>query len=207
MLWEWYGHGFLIISRNSLSMLRCCNFKSCILWDLYPASTYFVMDLIMKAQAHFFTSKGQQTQPIIHYWHKSTSNNKASVKNSPHLSFHYTVFGHLPIFSPQKQKKKKKGGNFKHRFTYTYMLVKIFYNLLLYFLRVLDDSIHLFKCQQMENHLRRSSSSSWHGPSTLLTVYITLKKTSFTSSYFFYYYCLVLQFGFVTGEQKSPRKS
>ena len=55
------------------------------------------------------------------------------------------------------------------------MLVEDFYHLLLYFLRILDDSIRLFKCQQMENHLS-SSSSSWHGPSTLLTVYITLKK-------------------------------
>lgn len=134
------------------------------------------MDLIMKAQAHFFTSKGQQTQSIMHYWHKSTSNNKASVKNSPHLFFRYIVFGHLPILFTSKAKKTKKRVNFKHRFTYTCMLVRDFYNLLLYFVRVLDDSIHLFKCQQMENHLS-SSSSSWHGPSTLLTVYITLKKT------------------------------
>lgn len=38
------------------------------------------------------------------------------------------------------------------------MLVEDFYHLLLYFLRVLDDSIHLFKCQQMEIYLSSSSS-------------------------------------------------
>lgn len=132
----------------------------------------------MKAQAHFFDWQRTANTVNMHYWHKCTSNNKASVKNSQHFPFRYTLFGHLPVFHLKIKwnKIKKNGVNFKHRFAYTYMLVKEFYHLLLYFLRVLNDSIHLFKCQQMENH--SSSSSSWHGPSTLLMAYITLKTTA-----------------------------
>lgn len=128
----------------------------------------------MKAQAYPFIGKGQQTRSICITDTKSTSNNKASVKKSEHLSFCYTLFGHPPIFPPPKEKNIQNEVSFKHRFTYTYMLVQDFYYLLLYFLRVLDNSIYLFKCQQMEICL--SSSSSWHGPSTLLMVYITLRK-------------------------------
>lgn len=64
------------------------------------------MYLIMKAQAYPFTGKGQQTQSICITDTKSTSNNKASVKTSWHPSFYYTLFGHLPILPPQKEKKR-----------------------------------------------------------------------------------------------------
>lgn len=80
----------------------------------------------MKAQAYPFTGKGQQTQSICITDTKSTSNNKASVKTSRHPSFCCTFFGHLPILPPQKEKNIQNEVNFKHRFTYTYMLVEDF---------------------------------------------------------------------------------
>lgn len=85
----------------------------------------------MKAQAYPFIGKGQQTRSICITDTKSTSNNKASVKKSQHPSFCYILFGHLPIFPPQKEKKIQNEVNLKHRFTYTYMLVEDFYYLLL----------------------------------------------------------------------------
>lgn len=132
------------------------------------------MYLIMKAQAYPFTGKGQQTQSIWVTDTKSTSNNKVVSKNLSILPFAILFLAICLFFLLKRKKKIQNEVNFKHRFTYTYMLVEDFYHLLLYFLRVLDDNIYLFKCQEMEIYL--SSCSSWHGPSTLLMVYITLKK-------------------------------
>lgn len=112
----------------------------------------------MKAQAYPFTGKGQQTRSICITDTKSTSNNKASVKNLSILSFAMLFLAICLFFHLKRKKKIQNEVNFKHRFTYTYMLVEDFYPLLLYFLRVLDDSIHLFKCQQMETYLSSSSS-------------------------------------------------
>lgn len=133
--------------------LRCYRFKSCIFWDLYLASAYFKMDWIMKAQAHFFTGKGQQTQSIC------ITDTKAQATIKP-VSKIISIFSLATICSAicilfHVRKKKKNG--VKHRFTYTYVS-EHFYTPLLYFLRVLDDSIHLLKCQQMENYLSSSSS-------------------------------------------------
>lgn len=112
----------------------------------------------MKAQAYPFTGTGQKTQSICITDTKSTSNNKASVKTSQHPSFYYTLWPSAYSSTSKGKKKIQNEVNFKHRFTYTYMLVEDFYHLLLYFLRVLDDSIYLFKCQQMEIYLSSSSS-------------------------------------------------
>lgn len=81
-------------------------FKNCILWVLYPASTYFIMDLIMKAQAHVFYRKRTANTVNMHYWHKSTSNDKGSVKNSQHLSFLLYSFWPSAYFFTSKGKKK-----------------------------------------------------------------------------------------------------
>lgn len=118
-MWKRHGHIFKMISSILFLMLRCYHFKSCIFWDLHPASAYFKMDWIMKAQAHFFTGKGQQTRSIC------ITDTKAQATIKP-VSKIISIFSLATICLAICLLCHLRKKRVKHRFTYTYMLVNIF---------------------------------------------------------------------------------